>query len=330
MKRAHFITLSLLLALILLFFISIVFGSVRIPLKEVINSFFNSSVVNSSKQYIIKNLRLPRALGCILGGSILALSGLVFQCVFKNPMADSYILGISSGASASVAFALLVGVKLTSTFSLPVCAVFGSILASLFVFSTNRKNYSSILLTGISVNFFLSALTTLFVNLGHGSIDSVMYWTMGSLSNMNTERVIILAFVCLFNFVFLKKKAKKLDLLLLDDSTSLSSGVDIQRERFVVLIVSSVSTAVVVSFCGVIGFIGLMSPHIGRVLIGPAHKRLIPVSMLFGANVLLFSDVLSRTIISPSELPVGIVTSILGSPLFFIMIKRKKSWLKMH
>lgn len=330
MTRRTFVPLILTVLLIVLIFFSIALGSVRISIYEVLSAFLKPNSISSSKAYIINNLRVPRVFCCIFAGSILALCGLVFQCVFRNPMADSYILGISSGASASVAFALLLGISLTSAVRLPVVAIAGSLLSASFIFGTNRKDYYSLLLSGIAVNFFLSALTTLFVHLEHGTIDAVMYWTMGSLSNSNYIRVFVLATVAFFDFLIVEKNSNAMDILLTDDSTAISSGVNTQSKRLFLLAVSSVSTAVVVSYCGVIGFVGLMSPHLGRVLTGPGHKHLAPISMLFGADILLLSDLISRTVVSPSELPVGIVTSLLGAPLFFILLKRRNSWLKMH
>lgn len=330
MKRNYLFTSLLIVLLAILIVLSVAMGSVKIPVTEVINSFFNPNKVNSTTVYIVKNLRLPRAFCCVFAGSILALSGMAFQCVFRNPMADSYILGISSGASASVALALLLGVSLTSSVRLPVVAILGSLLCSFFIFATNRKNYYSILLTGIAVNFFLSALTTLFVHLGHGTVDAVMYWTMGSLSNSSYTRVLVLGLVTLFYYLICLGNSKAMDILLLDDSTAFSSGLDINKKRIFLLATASISTAIVVSYCGVIGFIGLMSPHLARLTTGPVHKKLAPAAMLTGADILLLSDIISRTAASPSELPVGIVTSLLGAPVFFILLKRRNTWTQKH
>lgn len=318
--------LSLLLFAILI--LSIGMGAVRISVKDTVSAVFNPESVKTTTVYIIRNLRLPRALLAVFAGCILALSGLVFQCVFKNPMADSYILGISSGASCAVALGLLLGVSLSSNASLPLFAFAGSMLTAVFLFSTNSKDHNALLLSGIAVNFFLSAMTTLFVDLGHGTVDAILYWTMGSLSNANYTRVIVTGILTILLLVTVEKNSGAMDILLIDESTAISSGVNVKRKRYFLLFTASTATAIIVGYCGVIGFVGLMSPHIARVLCGPVHKRLAPVSMLFGAVILLLSDLISKTVIAPGELPVGIVTSILGAPLFFILLKRKKSWLK--
>lgn len=327
MKKKVLIATILCISIFLITIFSICIGAVAIKPYDVFISIFKPSSGISTNSYIIRNMRLPRTLETILAGSILALSGLCYQCVFKNPMADSYILGISSGASCFVALAFFLGINLNNATLLPAFAFVGSISTALFLLSTNGKNRYSLLLTGIATNFLLSAVTTLFVYIGKRQLDAILYWTMGSFSNSSWIKVIILAVAFVLFLIFLFVKNKAMDILLLDDSTALSSGLDVSYQRTLILLVSSAFTALVVSYCGVIGFIGLMSPHIARLIMGPKHKSLIPVSMLFGSLILLLSDIISRTIVAPTELPVGIITSILGAPLFFVVLRRKKSWL---
>lgn len=312
----------LLVLLVITFLASVAFGSTSLGFSDTLLSIFKPSMVKASTVYIVRNIRLPRALAAITTGSLLALCGLIFQTVFRNPMADSYILGISSGASCFVALGLLLGIGMSS-FSIPVFALIGSLLSSLFLFYTGRKNIYSLLLSGIAVNFFLSAATTLIIHLGNRQVDAILYWTMGSLSNCSWSRIAIMGSLGLVLIFFMEKNSSKLDIILLDDSTAISSGIDLKKTRVILLMSASLITAIVVSFCGVIGFVGLMSPHIARILCGPKHKKIIPSSFLMGSLVLLLSDLLSRVLLAPSELPVGVVTSILGSPLFFILLKRR-------
>lgn len=327
MNRKGLIVILLSIILFLITIFSISFGSVAIKPLEIFNSLFNKSSVNNSTSYIIRNMRMPRTFLAILAGSILALSGLCYQCVFRNPMADSYILGISSGASCFVALAFTLGISFTNSGLLPIFSLIGSCLTAVFLLITNKKDHYSLLLTGVATNFLLSAVTTLFVFLGKRQLDAIMFWTMGSFANSNWTKVIIMAFGLTLFIVFMLKENQALDILLLDDSTAISSGLNVQLERTKVLIIASALTALVVAYCGVIGFIGLMSPHIARLIMGPKHKKLIPVSMLFGSIIILLSDLISRTVVAPTELPVGIITSILGAPLFFVVLKRRKSWL---
>ena len=318
MKKTTFVALALIILLILLTVLGICLGSVQISLADIISSFFSTTATNNVV-YIIRNLRLPRVLCAILAGAALSMGGLVFQSVFRNPMADSYILGVSSGASCLIGFNTLIGLGLSN---IP-AALIGSISATALLFATNRNDHQKLLLSGIALNFLLSALTTLTIYIGKHQMDSVIYWTMGSLSSSSWSRVYILAVACILSLILLANRATAMDLLLMDDSTAVSSGLNIRKNRLILLFWASVLTALVVSFCGIIGFVGLMAPHFARLIVGPKHKNLIPISTLLGANILLLADILARFIIAPSELPIGIITSILGAPVFLILLRRK-------
>ncbi len=325
MKRTTFLTIALIATLLFLMTLGICLGSVRISLKDIFNAlFYQNSSSSSTPQnvvYIIRNIRLPRVICAVLAGSTLALGGVVFQSVFRNPMADSYILGVSSGASCFIGFNTLLGIGLSNV---PV-ALLGSISATGILFAFNKKNHHRLLLSGIALNFFLSSLTTLTIYLGKRQMDSVIFWTMGSLSASSWTRELILFVACILAFLFLERNSTALDLLLLDDSTAVSSGLNIRKKRIILLFWASVLTAIVVSFCGIIGFVGLMSPHFARLLIGPKHKQLIPISTLLGAIILLLADILARFIIAPSEIPIGIITSILGAPIFLALLRRNNN-----
>lgn len=323
-SRASFVIALFSIILVLLTLVSIATGSVKYSLSSIILSIFSPEKVSPTQAYIIRNLRIPRTLTALLAGSALAFCGLVFQTVFRNPMADSYVLGISAGASAFVGLGMLTGLMSLTANVIPVYAFTGSFLTTLFLFATGRKNPSTLLLTGIALNFFLSAVTTLTIYLGKRQLDSILFWTMGSVASATWQRTIILSVACIFIIVFSSRTTTSLDVLLTDDSTAISSGLNVKRFRIILLLISSAVTAIVVAFCGVIGFIGLMSPHFARILCGPRHKYLISSSMILGANILLFSDILSRLIVAPSELPIGLVTSLLGAPVFFILLRRRK------
>lgn len=270
-------------------------------------------------------MRFPRALLSLFCGSVLAICGLVFQCVFKNPMADSYVLGISSAASCSVAVSLLLP-SLASGFTVPVFAITGSILTSVLLFVSNKKNTYKLLLSGIALNFFLSALTTLLIYLSKKQLDSVLFWTMGSFGNASYYEVIVLGLIAVFIGLLCINQNQTMDILLFDDSTAISSGINIYSKKIFLLIVATVGTSVCVAFCGVIGFVGLMSAHIVRLIVGPSHKKLVLPTMLLGSCIMLCSDLISKLVLRPSEIPVGIVTSIIGAPIFYIILKKRNSW----
>ena len=309
--------------IVLLTIAGIAVGSVRITVSDIIASILRPSSISANTAYIIRNLRIPRVLSSIVIGSALALCGVIFQCVFRNPMADSYVLGISSGASFFVGLGFVVGISFADV-SLPVVAFIGSILTTALLFAISRKNTSFLLLSGISLNFLLSALTTLTIYLSDKRAESILFWTLGSLGNSNWNRLLILICITLSAFIIVCSNFSSLDLLLLDDSTALSSGLDVKKKRILLLSVASIVTATVVCFSGIIGFVGLMSPHFIRILVGPKHRRLVPLSMMMGSVILLFSDIICRFIVPPSELPIGIVTSILGAPVFMMLLRRKR------
>jgi len=322
-RRPILIGIVLSVALVVLTFTGICLGSVRITVPDIIRAVFRPETIRANTAYIIRNLRIPRVISAIVTGAALALCGLVFQSVFRNPMADSYVLGISSGASFAVGLGFVVGISFADV-SLPVVAFMGAILTTALLFTISRKNTGSLLLSGIALNFFLSAMTTLTIYLSNKQADNILFWTLGSLGSSSWARLLILIPVTTVATVIVGCNGSAMDLLLMDDSTAISSGLNVRATRIVLLITASVVTATVVCFCGIIGFVGLMSPHFMRLLAGPRHKRLIPLSMLMGAVILLFADIVCRFIIAPSELPIGIITSVLGAPVFLLLLRRKR------
>ena len=322
-RRPELLALILIVAIIAMTIAGICLGSVRISIGNVVQAIFSPQNVNRNTAYIIRNLRIPRVISAILVGAALALCGVVFQSVFRNPMADSYVLGVSSGASFFVGLGFVIGISFADV-SLPVVAFIGAMLTTALLFAISRKNTSSLLLTGIALNFFLSALTTLTIYLSNRQADNILFWTLGSLGSSSWTRVLILLSVLAVASVITESNSTAMDLLLMDDSTAISSGVDVKKTRIILLAVASVVTATVVCFCGIIGFVGLMSPHFVRLLVGPKHRRLLPLSMLMGSAILLFSDIVCRFAIAPSELPIGIITSVLGAPVFLTLLRRKR------
>ena len=323
-RRPELLALILIVAIVAMTIAGICLGSVKISIGNIVQAIFSPGNISKNTAYIIRNLRIPRVISAILVGTALALCGVVFQSVFRNPMADSYVLGVSSGASFFVGLGFVIGISFADV-SLPVVAFIGAMLTTILLFAISRKNTASLLLTGIALNFFLSALTTLTIYLSNRQADNILFWTLGSLGSSSWTRVLILLSVLIAASVITGSSSTAMDLLLMDDSTAISSGVDVKKTRIILLAVASVVTATVVCFCGIIGFVGLMSPHFVRLLVGPKHRRLLPLSMLMGSAILLFSDIVCRFAIAPSELPIGIITSVLGAPVFLTLLRRKRN-----
>ena len=322
-RRPELLALILIVAIVAMTIAGICLGSVKISIGNIVQAIFSPGNISKNTAYIIRNLRIPRVISAILVGAALALCGVVFQSVFRNPMADSYVLGVSSGASFFVGLGFVIGISFADV-SLPVVAFIGAMLTTILLFAISRKNTASLLLTGIALNFFLSALTTLTIYLSNRQANNILFWTLGSLGSSSWTRVLILLSVLIAASVITGSSSTAMDLLLMDDSTAISSGVDVKKTRIILLAVASVVTATVVCFCGIIGFVGLMSPHFVRLLVGPKHRRLLPLSMLMGSAILLFSDIVCRFAIAPSELPIGIITSVLGAPVFLTLLRRKR------
>ena len=322
-RRPFAVGIALAAILVILAFTGICLGSVRITVSDIVRAVFNPSSISRNTAYIIRNLRIPRILSAILTGSSLALCGVVFQSVFRNPMADSYVLGVSSGASFFVGLGFVVGISFVDV-SLPVVAFCGSILTTALLFLISRRNTGTLLLSGIALNFFLSAMTTLTIYLSNRQADNILFWTLGSLGSSSWPRLLILCVVTIAATLVVGRNTEAMDLLLMDDSTAISSGLNVKAVRIILLVTASIVTATVVCFCGIIGFVGLMSPHFMRILVGPKHRRLLPLSMLMGAVILLFADIVCRSLIAPSELPIGIITSVLGAPVFLMLLRRKR------
>ncbi|MBP5162747.1 MAG: iron ABC transporter permease [Spirochaetales bacterium] len=322
-RRPFAVGIVLAAVLVILAFAGICLGSVRITVSDIVRAVFNPSSISRNTAYIIRNLRIPRILSAILTGAALALCGVVFQSVFRNPMADSYVLGVSSGASFFVGLGFVVGISFVDI-SLPVVAFCGSILTTALLFLISRRNTGTLLLSGIALNFFLSAMTTLTIYLSNRQADNILFWTLGSLGSSSWSRLLILFVVTLAATLVVGRNTEAMDLLLMDDSTAISSGLNVKSVRIILLVIASIVTATVVCFCGIIGFVGLMSPHFMRRLVGPKHRRLLPLSMLMGAVILLFADIVCRSLIAPSELPIGIITSVLGAPVFLMLLRRKR------
>ena len=322
-RRPFAVGIALAAILVILAFTGICLGSVRITVSDIVRAVFNPSSISRNTAYIIRNLRIPRILSAILTGASLALCGVVFQSVFRNPMADSYVLGVSSGASFFVGLGFVVGISFVDV-SLPVVAFCGSILTTALLFLISRRNTGTLLLSGIALNFFLSAMTTLTIYLSNRQADNILFWTLGSLGSSSWPRLLILCVVTIAATLVVGRNTEAMDLLLMDDSTAISSGLNVKAVRIILLVTASIVTATVVCFCGIIGFVGLMSPHFMRILVGPKHRRLLPLSMLMGAVILLFADIVCRSLIAPSELPIGIITSVLGAPVFLMLLRRKR------
>lgn len=301
----------------------------KIPL---INNYIDVSNIPDSTKSIIWNLRLPRVLlGGIIGAS-LSVAGAAFQGMFKNPMADPYVLGISSGAAlgATLAIVFKIDVSFFSISSITIFAFIGALLAVFTVYNIarvkNKVPVTTLLLAGVAVGQFLTAIISFIMILSDKDMVKITYWTLGSLSGKGWEPVIGIALPSTLGIIVISFFARDLNILLTGEESAQSLGVDVERTKTYILLLGTFITAISVSVCGIIGFVGLIIPHIVRILMGPDHRILLPASALLGSIFMIFADTIARTLISPIEIPVGIITALFGGPFFIYLLRsRKKS-----
>jgi iron complex transport system permease protein len=306
----------------LLALLAIGLGPSNISFGETIAILLGRSTA-AGKAYIVTRLRLPRILTSYMVGAILGFSGAIFQAALRNPMADPFILGVSSGASFGVAVALALG--LSAFVGFPVAALIGSVITMLFIFALSIKRRgatTSILLTGVAMNYILSSAMTLLLFMNKEQYQRILYWSLGTFSTATWREVWVVGVVLLALTLPLGLKHRTLDMMLLDESSALAGGLEVGKSRLLVLLPASIATAICVSYFGVIGFIGLMAPHVSRLLVGPRHRNLLGPSALFGGLLLLGSDTLARILLPTGELPVGIITSLMGVPLFLYLLRK--------
>lgn len=284
------------------------------------------------QQMIIYELRIPRVLFAFTAGCGLALCGMVFQAMFRNPLATPFTLGVASGASLGAAISVYAGISFTilglSATSLSAFA--GALIAISFVYSISRFRFGfsgeTLLLTGVAISFFFSSLI-LFIQYLSNVADSfqIIRWLMGSLTVVGYQELKqLLPFVTLTAVVIIYL-SRELNLLMAGDEIALSRGVSVKYVRYVLFFVTSLCVGAIVALCGPIGFVGMMVPHICRLIIGEDHRYLIPATLLFGGSFLVICDTLARLIIAPAELPVGVITTLLGGPFFLWLLMRYKT-----
>ena len=320
-----------------LFAISI--GSVYVPIMDIIKivgrEAFNlpiGSDVESMYVSIVYDIRLPRVILAGLVGASLAIAGAAFQGLLRNPLAEPYILGVSSGASVGAVSTLFFGISLPviGIYTLPFLSILTALATILIVLYFARKidrtmRVETIILTGIIFSSFLGAFISLIIALTGDELQQIIGWLLGSVSMRGWKYVGIILPFCILGSLLLSLNAKELNAMSLGEERAQHLGVDVEKRKLLILLAGSVLTGAAVAVSGTIGFVGLVIPHLTRKLWGPDHTHLLPLSMMIGAGFLILTDLLSRTIISPQVLPVGVITALVGAPVFaFILIRQRK------
>lgn len=281
----------------------------------------------AASPHIIWELRLPRALLGLVAGAALALAGATLQSLFRNPLADPSIIGVSIGAACGAIVAMLLFGERTHL--LPIFALSGAVAMTFFIYGFarggTRPQVESMLLAGIAVNAvggaFIGLMLTFVADIYQ--LKLFVFWTLGSLNTNSWDMVGWLALAVALGVVYLWRKSSVLDLLLLGDAEAYQAGVSVVSERIQLILVSALLAGVTVAACGTIGFIGLVAPHIVRLLLGPSHRILLPASALLGGTLLATADIVARSLAQPAELPIGILTALVGGPFFLWLLRQK-------
>jgi len=315
-------------------------GAARISLKDTglilvsfvpgLNRFIDVSRLDPQDIVIISQIRLPRILLAIFVGIALASAGVIFQGLFRNPMADPFVIGVSSGAAlgATIGLVFIGGAGLLGISTTAVFALIGALGTTFLVYSIARTrgkvSVITLLLAGIALSAMLGSITYFIMIFKVNDIVKVIFWIMGGLTSASWSRFIILAPLVTVLVVISGFFMRDLNIISLGDRRAVQLGVQTEKVKKIMLVMASFIAAVAVSVSGIIGFVGLITPHILRLIVGPDHKILYPTSAIAGGIVLLISDTLARTVLMPREIPVGIITSIIGVPFFLYLLVRSK------
>jgi len=327
MPRPYFFTAMFLLAVLLL---SLAVGSVFIPIKELLRVLSGVSQ-NETYRAIILQIRLPRTVFIALVGAALAGSGAAYQGLFRNPLADPYLIGVASGAGLGAVLAMSAqqGNSAPALLSIPLMSFLFSLLTVYLVYSFARVGgvapTSNLILSGAAVSSFAVSLTSFLMLRSTGELRRALGWLLGGVTLVGWQFTLALLPYLLIGLSILLLNGYALNLLQFGDEQAAQLGLNIRRAKLIIITAASLVTAAAVSFAGIIGFVGLIVPHVARIWWGMDYRRILPLSILGGAATLLLADVLSRVILAPQELPLGIVTALAGAPFFLWILRSAKN-----
>ncbi len=318
--------------------ISISAGGI-VPVSEAISSMFSAIAkggvnLNTVELYIYQS-RLPRTIAAIGVGAGLAIAGCMYQAIIRNPLVDPYITGVSSGAGCLAVATVALGVTIpfissNTLYIIPVAAIIGGIIAfaiTMGVAEGSGGSASNYILAGVIVGFAFSSVQTVFLSMAKDNLSNAMWWLYGSFANITWENAWIVMIPALGISLLAMVWAREFNLFMMGEDQAKQLGMNVKRFKRVMMIIASILTAICVAFCGIIGFVGLIIPHACRMALGTDHRLVMPASIVLGACLMLVSDLIARTVLSPLELPVGAITAMIGTPVFaYMLIKRGREY----
>jgi len=301
-------------------------GSVKVPISTLWNIGVDETATN-----ILWNIRMPRVILAGLVGAALAVAGAAFQGLLKNPLADPYTLGVSSGASVGAVMTLFFSIStpILGIFTLPTFSMIGALFAMFVVLGFAKlvdrtMKMETLILTGIIVSSFLSSVISLMIALTGEELRQIISWLMGSVSMRGWPYIKMILLFITFGTILLWLNRRELNAMLFGEERAKYLGVNVKRSKWMLLLGGSMLTGSAVAVSGTIGFVGLVVPHITRLLFGTDHRHLIPLSFINGASLLILCDLIARTVIAPTELPIGVITSFIGAPVFAYIFFRQR------
>ncbi len=322
--KVFMVTVLLIVLLMTAVFFALFNGAVDIGFYDLLGILGGGG--NGVERHIILDIRLPRVVMAGIVGGGLATAGAAFQALLKNPLAEPYILGISSGSAVGVILAMISG--LASAWLLPLASFTGGFVSILLVYFLGRVggrlHTTTMLLAGVMVSAFFGAIIMFLLSIASfQELGNAVFWLMGDLSSADNKKVVIAFLYCAAGFLLLYINFRGLNLLTIGEETARHLGIAVERLKVVIFITASLITGISVAFSGLIGFVGLVIPHSARLLFGGDHRLLLPASALLGGSFLIITDTAARTVIAPAEIPVGVITAFVGAPLFIYLLKRK-------
>ena len=338
LTKINLFFLSMIFILLILLIIGVSYGPVKITIFNVLViifqefGFLKDIFISDINKIVLLDIRLPRVVLGAIVGLALGTSGAILQGLFRNPLVDPGFIGVSSGAAVGAMFAILFTQviqlyfwKFLIPFILPILAIIGSFITTILVYKMSKvdgkTNIMTMLLSGIAVNAISGSIIGLFVSVSSDiQLRSFTFWTLGGLDNADWFVVFLTALFVTIPLIMVFKMKYELDIFMLGDSEAHHLGLNVELLKKKIILMSSIMVGISVSFCGMIGFIGLVTPHLVRLFIGPKHKLLIPGAALLGAIILSLSDLIAKSIIAPAQLPLGVITSAIGAPFFIWLI----------
>ena len=332
LSRIVKINLLLVAVFIAVAIVSVLIGPARIGIIQGLKGLLYGwhegyAGLTPSEKTIIFSIRLPRVIFAGLVGASLSAAGVIFQALLRNPLADPFILGVSGGSAVGAIIGIIIGLG-SVPFGIPGLAFLGAVITVILVFLIGKNNKelhsNTLLLAGVIVNAFFSAIIMFLISIStNADLHNITFWLMGDLSLATWVKILFVSILLLFGFAIIYSYARPLNLIVTGEETAMQLGVNVERTKIILFLAGSLVTALAVSFSGIIGFVGLIIPHIMRMLLGPDHRLLLPASFLFGASFLVVADTIARTVIPHSELPVGVITAICGAPYFIYLLRRR-------